>query len=147
MKSQKDIKRLVREFRVTAGAKMDQKVREDVLEVMKKSKQTTSAKAIPNIWQIIMNSKITKLAAAAVIILAVSLFLIERNPEKQAEKHIVAQSKSPAELLTVASLNLAYRHGGMKAAEEQSRKALGMVSVAKSNIKQLQEEFIKNNGI
>jgi len=50
-------------------------------------------------------------------------------------------------MLTVASLNLACRHGGMKAAEEQSRKALKMVNVAKSNIKQLREELINNNGI
>ena len=71
MKSLKNIKQLIKKFHVTTNAKMDQKVREDVLEVIRKSKQTQSAFTQPNIWRIIMKSNITKLAAAAVIIIAI----------------------------------------------------------------------------
>jgi hypothetical protein len=70
MKSVKNIKQLIKKFHVSTNAKMDQKVREDVLEVIRKSKQTQSALTQPNIWRIIMKSNITKLAAAAVIIIA-----------------------------------------------------------------------------
>ncbi len=71
MKSIKNIKQLIKKFHVTTNAKMDQKVREDVLEVIRKSKQTPSALTQPNIWRIIMKNRITKLAAVAVIIIAV----------------------------------------------------------------------------
>ena len=71
MKSLKNIKQLIKKFHVTTNAKMDQKVREDVLEVIRKSKQTQSALTQRNIWRIIMKSNITKLAAVAVIIIAI----------------------------------------------------------------------------
>ena len=50
---------------------LDKRILDDALTAYKKSKQTTSAKLEPNIWRIIMKSRITKLAAAAVIIIAV----------------------------------------------------------------------------
>ncbi len=77
----------------------------------------------------IVKSKITKLAAAAVIVLAIGLFLVERNPKEQPESQIETKvAKSPAELLTLASLNFAYRTGGMDAAEKLFDKAEKKVS-------------------
>ena len=96
----------------------------------------------------IMKNRITKLTAAAVIIIATSLFFIQQEqPRVVQTQQITKMEKSPAELLTMGALNLAHRHGGMKAVEEQSLKALRMVTVANSNIKQLQVEYFKNNGI
>lgn len=71
MKTVKDIKQLIREFRVTTSAEMDREVCEDVLAVVRKTKQTQSAGGGPSIWRIIMKNRISKLAVAAVIIIGV----------------------------------------------------------------------------
>ncbi len=77
-----------------------------------------------NIWHVIIKSPATKLAAAAVIIIAVGLFLVHRGPDEQIKPTEVAKvTKSPAELTTFASLTFAYRRGGMKALEKQFEKA------------------------
>lgn len=68
----------------------------------------------------IIKSRLAKLAAAAVIIIAIGLFLIGRNPEEQTKNRTKIQvAKSPAEMLTVASLNVAYRKGGLEAVEKE----------------------------
>jgi hypothetical protein len=53
------------------SAKLDQRVLSSAQETLEKSKTTQSAGTGPNIWRIIMKTRITKLAAAAVIIIAV----------------------------------------------------------------------------
>ena len=75
MKPIKNIKRLINEFHITTSAKLDQKISQDVLEVMRRSKQTTSAAPESSIWRLIMNKPITKLAVAAMIIIAVMIGL------------------------------------------------------------------------
>jgi hypothetical protein len=57
----------------TAGAKMRERILQDTLEAQEKSKKTKSAARRPNIRRKIMRSPITKLAAAAVIIVGVVL--------------------------------------------------------------------------
>lgn len=101
-----------------------------------------------NVWRIILKSRIAKFAAAAVIIIAICFFFTRQGRNREIKPQQITQTaNSPAEMLTMASLNLAYRHGGMEAAEMQSQKAFKMIGVVKSNIKQLQEELINNNGI
>jgi len=53
------------------SAKLDQRVLGNAQDTLEKSKTTQSAGTRPNIWRIIMKRRITKLAAAAVIIIAV----------------------------------------------------------------------------
>jgi len=63
----------------TASAKMRDRILDDVLKAQEKSKKTKpapsevegSAQVVPNIWRIIMKSPITKLATAALILIAV----------------------------------------------------------------------------
>jgi outer membrane lipoprotein-sorting protein len=101
MKSVKNLKQLIKKFHVTTNAKMDQKVKEDVLEVIRKFKKTQSALTQPNIWRIIMKSKITKLATAAVIIIAVVLGLnIISGPDMAS----VAWSKTVQPLMTARTM-------------------------------------------
>ena len=57
----------------TAGAELHDRMLNDVLNAQEKSKKTKSAVTKPKIGRIIMKSSITKLAAAAVIIVAVVL--------------------------------------------------------------------------
>jgi len=81
-----------------------------------------------NIWRRVAQSKITKLAAAAVIIIAVGLFLVHRGPDEQVKPTEVAKAaKSPAEMMTAMSLNIAYRKGGIEAVDRQGEKVIKML--------------------
>lgn len=96
------------------------------------------------IWRAVIQSPITKLAAAAVIIIAVGLFLVHRGPDEQIKPTEVAKAaKSPAEMMTMASLNIAYRQGGIEAVEEICDRAFKMVGPrpASLTVKQLLAEF------
>ena len=59
----------------TASAELHDRILDDVLNAQEKSKKTKSAATGPRIGRIIMKSTITKLAAAAVIIIALTLSL------------------------------------------------------------------------
>ncbi|MHC4442125.1 MAG: hypothetical protein ACYTBZ_20430 [Planctomycetota bacterium] len=73
MKPIDDIEDLVRKFHITASAEMHKRTLRDVLAAQDKSERTTPADLQPNIWRIVMKSRITKFAAAAVIIIAVMI--------------------------------------------------------------------------
>ena len=92
--------------------------------LLSRTGQTSRARKA-NLCRTVIKSKITKLAAAAaVIVLAVGLFVARRVPEEQVELHTKPEvAKSPAEMMTAMSLTIAYREGGMEAVEEQYNKA------------------------
>ena len=73
----------------------------------------------PTILKLILTSPITKIAAAAVIILGVSIFISQKDSGEQKQPDIVKAAKTPAEMMTAMSLTIAYRKGGMEAMEEQ----------------------------
>ncbi|MCP4613549.1 MAG: hypothetical protein GY845_33075 [Planctomycetes bacterium] len=72
MRPAEDIKRLIKNLTDKTSAQMDERVLKDVLSALEESEKT-SALTQPNIWRIIMKSKITKLATAAVIVTAIML--------------------------------------------------------------------------
>jgi len=128
------IKKLIKNIGIDTNAKTDKAVLEDVLKVFENSQKTKSAAPQPNFWRTIMKSRITKVAAA-VIIVAIGLFLVERNPEKRTENRIKTQvAKSPAEMLTLGSTTMAYRRGGMDAVEKQIEKAFAMLGPRTTSI-------------
>jgi len=103
-----------------------------------------SSRRQPSVWRIVRHSPLTKLAAAAVIIIAVGLFLVHRGPDEQIKPTEVAKvTKSPAEMMTMASLTFAYRRGGIEAVEEICDKAFKRVGPrpARVSIQELLEEF------
>jgi len=67
------VEKLIKNLHDTTSADMDKRILKDTLKVLEQSERTKSAGVQPNIWRIIMKSRITKLAAAAVIIIAVVL--------------------------------------------------------------------------
>ena len=69
MTSANNIKRAIKKLTVDSGADIHSRVLDKLLTTLDKSKQTSSTPTQPNIGRIIMKSKITKLAAAAVIVL------------------------------------------------------------------------------
>ncbi len=143
MKWTRNIERLVKDLHDTTSAEMDERVLRDVLQAMEIQDKQTSSVPQPNIWRTIMKSPITKLAAAAVIIVAIGLFIAYQDSRKQESAQVVSVSKSPAEMLTVASLNMAYRHGGIEAVERQCDEAIEKLGPqpAKITVKKLLTEF------
>jgi hypothetical protein len=70
MRPTENIEKLINDLSDTTSADFDKRTVDDVLQALAKSKNQPAATQ-PNMWRIIMKSRITKLAAAAVIIVAV----------------------------------------------------------------------------
>jgi hypothetical protein len=73
MSSEEKIKRLFAKSNITVNSQIDDRILSDTLTAFDKSEKMQSVSLKPNIWRIIMKSPITKLAVAAVIIIAVML--------------------------------------------------------------------------
>jgi len=87
------------------------------------------------VLSIVMRSRIAQLAAAAVFMIAVGLFIARPGHEGQPQGEPEQWTKSPAEMVTSASLRTAYNRGGMEALEEQCDRAArilgqGLLSMA-----------------
>ena len=113
-------------------------------EILRTRAEQSSASR-PNIWRIVLQSRITRLAAAAaVIIVAIGVFVARMGPEQQLERPKISETaKSPAEMLTVASLNAAYRSGGIEEVEKQCERAMEALGPqpTKITVKELLAEF------
>jgi len=70
MRPADNINELIKGLHLKASADLDRKVHDDISNALAKSKKTASAHSEPNIWRIIMKSKMIKLATAAAIIVA-----------------------------------------------------------------------------
>jgi len=101
----------------------------------------------PNIWRITLRNPIIRIAAAAVIIVAIGLIVLYQEPSEQVDTTTFSKvTKSPAELITAMSLERAFRHGGIEAVENQCREAFkptGPVTGILS-IEQILEDFNGN---
>ena len=71
MKSASKIERLAKKIRLSPNAAADERILTSAEAALEKSIKTKPAALQPNIWRIIMKSRITKFAAAAAIIIAV----------------------------------------------------------------------------
>jgi hypothetical protein len=127
---------------VTTGSEMDKRTIDDSFAAMD---ETIRAQR-PSTPGTIFRSRATKLAVAAVIFVAVSLLMVHQNPPVQQPPQPESVAKSPAEMLSAMSLNLAWRQGGIEAVDEQSDKAFKMLGSkpAKATIEELSVEL---NGV
>ena len=73
MRSAEKIKRLFAKSNITVDLKVDDRIIGDALTVLDKSERIKSVSAEPNIWRMVTKSRLTKLAAAALIIIAMIL--------------------------------------------------------------------------
>ena len=71
MRPADNINELIKKLKLKASADLDKRVHDDIYAALAKSQKTESARTELNIWRTIMKSRITKLAAAAVIIITV----------------------------------------------------------------------------
>jgi hypothetical protein len=145
MKPKENIEEFVRLEKpsVTTGDAMDKRTLDNSFAAMDKTIRADKR----SVAGIILRSKATKLAAAAVIFVTVSLLMVYQNPPVQQQPPQTDRvAKSPAEMLTAMSLNLAWRRGGIEAVDEQSSKAFKMLGSkpAKATIKELSVEL---NGV
>lgn len=125
---------------VTTGGEMDKRTLNDSFaamdETIRSNKQSVAGT--------ILRSRVVKLAAAAVIFVAVSLLMVYQNPPVQQQPpQTVSVAKSPAEMLTARSLMIAYRHGGIEAIDSQCEKAFEMLGQRRDtlNVKELFTEI------
>jgi len=149
MRPEEDIEKFVRVRKphVTTSRQMDKRTLNDSFAAMEQIIQAKQTKYKPSAPRLIIRNRITRLiAAAAVIIVVISLFIFYPDSDEQIDAVIASIStKSPAELLTVASLNMAYRRGGIEAVEQQCDEAVEKLGPqpAKITIKEL---LAKSNG-
>ena len=85
MKSAKRIENLISKINVIPDSQLEQKTLEDILLAQEKSKKMSSAKSPPNIWRIIMKSRMTKLAVAAIVIIVVLVVFNSSDPTLYAQ--------------------------------------------------------------
>lgn len=145
MKRASDIKKFFKNASIDTKPQMDQQVFDKVLTAHERSKNAKSASLQTNIWKRVFQNRITKLAAAAVIIVAVSFFFIYQGPNGQKDiPEIVQAVDSPAELTTLASLSFAYRQGGIEMVEKVFDQALKQAGQRPANIS-TKEFFLEIN--
>ena len=143
MKPMKNIEEFVKleKPHVTTGGEMDERTLNDSFAAMDETIRSNKQ----SIAGTILLSKAAKLAAAAVIFVAVSLLMVYLNPpvQQQPAKETIGAEKSPAEMLTVRSLMTAYRHGGIEAIDSQCEKAFEMSGQRRDtlNVKELFTEI------
>ncbi len=70
MKSEDKVRKLINKSKVETSPETDMRILGNAFEHLEQLKKKKSAGTQPNVWRIIMKSKITKLAAAAVIVVA-----------------------------------------------------------------------------
>ena len=70
MKSEDKVQKLINKSKVETSPETDMRILGNAFEHLEQLKKKKSARTQPNVWRIIMKSKITKLAAAAVIVVA-----------------------------------------------------------------------------
>ncbi len=78
MKPLEKIEKIVKKFSVDTNAEKNELVLNELLEAQAKSKKTKSALNEPNIWRIIVKSRIIKIAAAAAV-LVVAVFILHNG--------------------------------------------------------------------
>lgn len=129
MRPTKDIEKRIKNVNIVIDSESNKRVFSNILQAFEKS---TAKDLAPtdrhNIWRMIFRNPLTKLAAAALIIIAASLFLGRGRHTPSgptAEPRIIAQST--IKKMSLMSLRMAYQHGGFDALDRQFRDTLDVI--------------------
>ena len=142
MSPTEDIEKRIKNVNIVIDSEHNKKVFSKILQAFEKSKAKEFAPTGPNIWRIIARSPLSKIAVAAVIILALSFYSTHHDPGKQEQKKIAEVKKSPVEMMTAISLERAFRRGGIEAVENQCEQALKLLGTRTTSF--LPYEFPRN---
>ncbi len=146
MRSTEDIEKHIKNVNIVIDSEHNKRVFSNILQAFEKSKAKEFTPTGPNTSRMILRSPITKIAAAASIILGVGIFSTRRAPDDQEQARTAEVKKSPAEMMTAISLERAFRRGGIEAVEEQCKQAFKPIAPRpeSSSIKQILAEFNGN---
>ncbi len=115
----------VRKPDVKTSREMDKRTLDDSLAAMEQTMRAKSADQKPSTARIITLRRMIKLtAAAAVIIVSISFYVAHQGPGEQNDIIIAEALDSPAKIMTMKSLKIAFRRGGIEGIENQCEKAL-----------------------
>ena len=125
----------VRKPQVTTSRQMDKRTLNDSFTAMEQTIRAKSADHKPSAPRIIILSRMIKLAAAALIIVAISFFIAHQGPFEQGRTtRVLEVAESPSEIMTMKSLTIAYRRGGIEGIENQCEKALKILGPQPASI-------------
>lgn len=126
----------VRKPHVTTSREMDNRTLNDSFAAMEQTIRAESADHKPSTPRIITLSRMMKLtAAAAVIIVGISFFIAHQEPSEQGiTTKFLETIESPSQIMTMKSLKIAYRRGGIEAIENQCEKALKILGPQPASI-------------
>ena len=144
MRPTEDIEKRIKNVNIVIDSESNKRVFRNILQAFQKSTAKDLAPANqPNIWRMIFRNPLTKLAAAAVIIVTISFFIAPQGPDEQADTTVSKATKSPVEMMTALSLERAFRRGGIKAVENQCEQALKLLGprTASLSSQELLSEF------
>jgi hypothetical protein len=127
VRSPENIEKRIKNVNVVIDSEHNKKVFSNILQAFEKSKAKKPALARLNVHRMILQSTPAKIAAAVVIITAVSFLSTHRAPDKQELSRITEVKKSPVEMMTAISLERAFRSGGIEAFENQCDQALKLL--------------------
>ncbi len=137
MRPKEDIEEFVkvRKPNVTTSREMDKRTLDDSFTAMEQTIRAKSAGHKPSTTRIITLSRMMKLAAAAVIIVGISLYIARQGPSEQGRTtRVLEVAESPSEIMTMRSLTIAYRRGGIEGIENQCEKALKILGPQPASI-------------
>ena len=115
-------------MQVRTSSDLDERVLANSMSTLEKVKSEKSANIQRNIWVIVAKSKITQVAAMFIVLSAICLFTLSDKGEieqpETAGPQVAVRAKTPSELVSLVSLNIAFRDGDdMEAVEKQFDKA------------------------
>jgi hypothetical protein len=144
MKSIENTEDFVRQakVRVSTDPQMDRRILDDSFEAMNESTAGSRLSAV-RMWQ---RSRVMRLAAAAVIIVSISLLAIQFSLPPKAPSGTRAVVKSPADMVSVMSLNMAYRRGGIEAVDDLADVAFALPESKPARLS-VQEMLTELNGV
>ena len=126
MRPTEDIEKRIKNVNIVIDSESNKRVFSNILQAFQKSTAKDLAPTNqPIIWRMIFRNQLTKLAAAAVIIVAVGLFLGRGRHTPSgptAEPRLIAQST--VKKMSLMSLRMAYQRGGFDALDRQLRDTL-----------------------
>ena len=138
MRHKKNIEKFVRVRKpnVTTSRQMDKRTLNDSFAAMEQTIRAKSTDLRPSTPRIITLSRMMKLtAAAAVIIVGISFFIAHQGPGKKGvTTKVLEVVESPSEIMTMKSLTIAYRRGGIEGIENQCEKALKILGPQPASI-------------
>ena len=110
-------------MQISTGAELDEKILANSMNTLEELKNKKSAQPMLDMWRIIAKSRITQFAAVVVVVLAVCWLAVSNRakPEQQVTNGsaVAVRYETPAELMSVISLNMTFRDGDMEAVERR----------------------------